>query len=139
MKDNLKEERIMILEMVKENKIGPDDGVKLLNSLNESKGAFYSSDSIEEKFSKFHSSIDSFAKEVKSKIDSAYHSAEPKVKDATKKVVEKTANMVEELSKKLNEGVKKLEETEEKIEDKTETTIVRIKEAVENEKENNNK
>ena len=112
MKDNLKEERIMILEMVKENKISTEDATKLLSSLQGEKLVNFDNEELEEKFSKFYSSVDSFAKDLKTRLDKAYKDAEPKVKNATKKVMEKTANVMGDLSTSLNESVKKMEEKE---------------------------
>ena len=112
MKDYLKEERIMILEMVRENKISADDATKLLNSLGDggksTTSHHFDSEEIEEKFNKFYNNVDAFAKDLKGRLGEAYKKAEPKVKTATKKVMEKTADVMEDLSKSINDGAKKV-------------------------------
>ena len=122
MKENLKEERMMILEMVKDGKISADDAVKLLEGMQPSgrpKNNFsnYDNEEIEEKFNKFYQNVDGFAKDLKSKLDGAYRDVEPKIKSTTKKIMEKTACAMEDLSKSISDSARKMEE---KMEEKWE-------------------
>lgn len=117
MKDNLKEERIMILEMVRENKITADEATKLLNSLSESVASTstaiisgFDSEELEEKFDKFYGSVQTFANDLKGRLGDAYKKAEPHVKSTTKKVMEKTATVMEDLSKTIHDGAKKVQD-----------------------------
>ena len=113
---NLREERIMILEMVREGKISTEDATKLLNSIGAGSGTKeVDQEEIEEKFNRFYNSVDSFAKDLKDRFGKVYKDAEPKVKDVTKKAMVKTASLMEELSEKISESVSKLEETAEEL------------------------
>lgn len=116
MKDNLKEERLMILEMVREGQITSDDATKLLGSLQTNSfidasrvKEYFDNEEIEEKFSKFYNNVDSFAKDLKLKLDNAYRGVEPKVKSTTKKAMQKIANKMEDLSKNINESIENME------------------------------
>ena len=126
---NLKDERIMILEMVREGKISTDDATKLLSSLgggsSSSKG-FDNEEDFEDKLNKFYSSVDTFAKDLKDRFGKVYKDAEPKVKEVTHKAMKKTASIMEDLSEKLNEKVNEINKDKEETgcccgsEDKTE-------------------
>ena len=118
MKDNFKDERIMILEMVREGKVSADEATQLLNALCENRPSYshFDSEDLEDKFNKFYQTVDCFAKDLKVKLEGAYKKAEPKVKTATKKVMEKTAVVMEDLSKSINEGAKKVHEYTEEVE-----------------------
>ena len=112
MKDHMKDERLMILEMVKEGKISPDDATKLLNSLQGCKVEDSIEFDVEEKFNKFCNSMEVFAKDMKDKLGHAFKEAEPTVKKATKKAMEKTICVLDDVSKSLNESVKNMDQKE---------------------------
>lgn len=112
MKDNLKEERLLILNMIQEGKITVEDGTRLLDAIKAGSIEECQGFDMEEKINKFSSSVDSFAKDVSSKVGTAFRDAEPKIKKATKKALEKTALVIEDISKSLNESVKNMEEDE---------------------------
>ncbi|MCL1995992.1 MAG: hypothetical protein FWG63_07295 [Defluviitaleaceae bacterium] len=122
--NNLKEERLMVLEMLREEKIDADDAIKLLDSLQSGKGKSYedfdneNAEDLERKFDKFYASVDTFAKDLKQKLDKAYKETEPKFKKATKVAMEKTAVAIENLSKTLNESAKKMDEQAERSDTK---------------------
>jgi len=114
MKDTLKEERIMILEMVKEGKINADDAGKLLGSLQATNATSPMHDEdFEDKLNKFYGSVDTFAKDLKCKLGKAYDSAEPKMKSAAKKIMEKTSEVMGDIQKNLNESITKMESSRE--------------------------
>lgn len=117
MKDNLKEERIMILEMVRENKITADEATKLLNALAENASTSsiptFDSEELEEKFDKFYGSVKVFTDDLKERLECAYKKAEPHVKATTKKVMEKTAEVMEDLSKTIHDSAKKVQDLSE--------------------------
>lgn len=112
MNDSLKEERIMILNMVQDGKLTTDEATKLLNALRVGTLEVESGFDMEEKIYKFTKSVDSFAKDVTGKLGTAFKDAEPKLKKATKTAVEKTAKVIDDISKSLNDSLKSMEENE---------------------------
>ena len=120
----MKEERLLILNLLNDGKINVDEAAKLLDALNTAsepkKGkhkhhsASYSSKfdeyDFEEKFKKFSQSVDSFSKDVSERVSVAYKEFEPKFRKTAKTVMEKTAAAVDDLAKTLNESVKNMEE-----------------------------
>lgn len=119
MKNNaVKEERMMVLNMVSEGKISVEDSIKLLELLSDQTNEFkadygyrYDYD-FEEKINNFSRSVDEFAKDVSEKVSCAYKGVEPKVKSATKTVVQKTVSILEDISSSLNETLKNLDTEE---------------------------
>lgn len=118
----MKEERLMVLEMLKEGKINVDEAEKLLKTV----GVVSKEEKdLEDKFTAFYSNVDSFAKDLKRRAEIAYTKAEPKVKIATKKTLEKTVTLMQDVSEKLknaankieDEAIEKIEETTEKVKD----------------------
>lgn len=123
MKDNLKEERLLILHMIHEGKISSEEGSKLLESIKFNAEDEYQGIDMEDKINKFSTTVDSFAKDVGSKIGTAFKDAEPKIKKATKKALEKTALVMEDISKSLNESIKSMEEKESKSNSEEDTNV----------------
>jgi len=123
----MKEERLMILEMVKEGTISADEAAKLLRTVgNESEEKI-----LEDKFDAFYTNVDSFAKDLKRRAESAYYKAEPKIKVATKKTLEKTVDLMQDVSEKLKGTVNKLEEELEDLGEKIEETCEKAEEKIE--------
>ena len=109
----MKQERLKILGMLEEGKITADDASKLLESLKRA-GRQDRWDDLEdwdfgEHVKSFSKNVEEFSREVGAKMDSAFKTMEPKLRQATKVVVEKTASLVEEISKSLNESLKNME------------------------------
>lgn len=123
----MKEERLMILEMVKEGKISADEAAKLLKTV--SNEASNEEKVLEDKFEAFYSNVDSFAKDLKRRAENAYHKAEPKIKVATKKTLEKTVDLMQDVSEKLKGTVNKLED---ELEEMVENTSEKVEEVIEN-------
>jgi len=117
MKSSKKEERIIILNTLREGKITVDESIKLLNLLdNTSDGFEFGSGSnvnMEEKFEKFTTNLDGFAKEVKEKAKSTYKDLEPKLKSGTKTVIEKTMTVLGDINKSLEESLENIKKAEE--------------------------
>jgi len=120
----MKEERLMILNLLNEGKISADEAAKLLDALskggdgaqrrNRYRYGAYDKDDFEgemdDKLKKFQQAAESFSKEFGEKVGGAFKEFEPKFKTVAKTVMEKTASVVDDLAKALNESVKNMEE-----------------------------
>ena len=121
----MKEERIMILNLLNEGKISADEAAKLLDALGKAGGGegkkfkyhrdfsdFGDADErdVEEKLKKFSQAVDNFSKEFGGKVSETFKEFEPKLKKTAKTVMEKTASVVDDLARALNESVKNMEE-----------------------------
>ena len=118
MKNSKKEERLIILNMLKESKITVDESIKLLNAIDNA-GAenccsfdFGSNVNMEDKFEKFTSTLDSFAKEVGEKAKTTYKDLEPKLKSGTKTVIEKTICVLGDINNSLTESLENMKRDE---------------------------
>lgn len=116
MRNSKKEERMLILTMVREGKITVDESIKLLEALNESENEYgndygYNYD-MEEKLNNFSDSVDNFAREIGDKARTTYRDFEPKLKNVTRTVVEKTVNVLGEITQSLNESLKNMEQSD---------------------------
>ena len=130
----MKEERLMVLEMLKEGKISVDEASQLLKTVGEV--ASKEEKELEDKFTAFYSNVDSFAKDLKRRAEVAYYKTEPKVKMATKKTLEKTVTLMQDVSEKLKSAASKIEDDlEEKVEAATEKVEETISETTEKVKE----
>lgn len=113
----MKEEKIMVLNMLQEGRINVEEALKLLDSIQGHSWGFPETEkNIDEQLSKFSQSIDGLTKDLCSKMESVFKDIEPKIKKASKKVVEKTANAVDQVSKSLNETLDSLKKYEESCE-----------------------
>jgi len=120
----MKEERLMILNLLNEGKISADEAAKLLDALSKGgdgaqrrykyrHGAYEKDDfegEMEDKLKKFQQAAESFSKEFGEKVGGAFKEFEPKFKTVAKTVMEKTASVVDDLARALNESVKNMEE-----------------------------
>ena len=129
MKDYLKDERMMILQMVNDGKINSEDAAKLLTSLTENDpgitgpGPNIKPDvDVADKFNKFCGTVENFAKNVGEKASKAIKDAEPHVKEATKKAMKKTACALEDISKTLQTNLQNMEEKENNCENTEDST-----------------
>jgi len=117
MKSSKREERLVILNTLREGKITVDESIKLLNVLDGcSDGPFEfggSNVNMEEKFEKFTTNLDGFAKDVKEKAKTTYKDLEPKLKSGTKTVIEKTINVLGDINKSLTESLENMKNAEE--------------------------
>lgn len=110
----MKEERLKILEMISEGKINAEEGVKLLDALNNSNNWYEEFNKhAQEKGHKFSECMENFAKDISEKTKDM----EPKFKEVTKNVLVKTADTFEGVSKFLHEKANKFDEEEKKTED----------------------
>ena len=108
----MKQERLKVLNMLEEGKISADEAARLLESLKKTEKSHFWEDEdgeIEDKLKQFTKNLENFSKEIGVKMESAYRTMEPKLRQATKVVVEKTASVVDEISKSLNESLKNME------------------------------
>jgi len=115
MKSSKKEERLMVLNMLSEGTITVDESIKLLNALDTCKNEgfeFNSNGDMEEKFEKFKSSADSFAREVGEKAKTTYKDLEPKIKSGTKTVLEKTISVLGDINCSLTESLENMKRAE---------------------------
>jgi len=118
----MKEERLMILNLLNEGKISADEAAKLLDALGNASGPerrnkkFYHEHfdfeerDMEEKLKKFSQAVDSFSKDFGGKVSGTFKELEPKFRKTAKVVMEKTAAVVDDLAKTLNESVRNMEE-----------------------------
>ena len=115
----MKEERMMILNMLQEGRITVDEATKLLDSLYESphkeffKQWKHKEKSFDENVNKFSNSVENLAKDFSVKVESTYKELEPMLKKASQTVVEKTAKVVDYVSCSLNETLENLKKAEE--------------------------
>ena len=112
----MKEERMMILNMLQEGRITVDEATKLLDSLYESPFSRqwkHKEKSFDENVNKFSNSVESLAKDFSVKVESTYKDLEPMLKKASQAVVEKTAKVVDYVSCSLNETLESLKKAEE--------------------------
>ena len=115
MKSSKKEERLIILNTLREGNITVDEAIRLLGVLDGCKGdgmEFSSSGEMEEKFEKFTQGLDSFAKEVGEKAKTTYKDFEPKIKSGTKTVLEKTISVLGDINTSLCESLENMKKAE---------------------------
>lgn len=84
---NMTNERMMILEMVKDGKITVDDGVKLLNAINKNNS----------------SNFDDFAHDLKYKINNMSKPNTQKIKQNTQAFFNKTEEIFDDLTKSVKD------------------------------------
>ena len=111
----INQERLMVLNLLQEGKIDVDEATKLLESLSvtsENQQSHYESHEIEEKVQKFTKSVEQFAKEAGTKINSTYKACEPKVKSALKTAIEKTVDALNKASDSLSKSLENGESNE---------------------------
>jgi len=116
MKGSKKEERLIILNTLREGSITVDEAIKLLGVLdgckNDSSFEFNSNVDMEEKFERFTSTLDSFAKDVGEKAKTTYKDLEPKLKSGTKTVLEKTISVLGDINSSLTESLENMKRAE---------------------------
>ena len=107
----MKEERMFILNLLSEGKVSADEAAKLLESVGKKPRKEYWDDDVtaEERLKNFSKSVESFAKDFGSKMQTAYKDMEPKVRKTTKVIMEKTASVVDNMSKSLHESLNNFE------------------------------
>jgi len=119
MRNSKKEERLIILNMLKESKITVDESIKLLNAIDNANADgdhsfdFGNNVNMDDKLEKITSSLDSFAKEVGEKAKTTYKDFEPKLKSGTKTVIEKTMSVLGDINNSLAESLENMKKTEE--------------------------
>ncbi|MCL2851632.1 MAG: hypothetical protein FWE20_01170 [Defluviitaleaceae bacterium] len=113
----MKEERMMILQMLSEEKISAEEAENLILALSKSEKPHWHAPNIDidkekfnEKMGQFAESMDTFAKDFSSKAHEVYKDVEPKLRSAAKTLIEKTASLADEVSKNLNESIRKMDE-----------------------------
>ena len=123
----MKEERLMILNLLNEGKINADEAAKLLDALGKAAGTedkrfrhgnarsgFYHAEmedrDVEEKLKKFSQAVDNFSKDFGEKVSGTFKDLEPKFRRTAKTAMEKAAAVVDDLAKSLNESVRNMEE-----------------------------
>ena len=129
----MQDEKIMVLKMVEDGKISPDEAVKLLQALatpNESNSV-----DVDEKLNTFYQSVESFAKDCNEKVSAIAKDVEPKLKEATKIIVEKITPLLDSLSNSLKESIKA--EEKESVEPYEETDCCREDRSEDNEPKSN--
>lgn len=99
------QEKEMILEMVKDNKITVDDAVKLLNAINKKNNSLSKFD-FEDGFYKVSYAVDKFSKDLKNKINNLYKNDGNKFKENTQVFFHKTEEFFDEFSKSIKDFFK---------------------------------
>lgn len=115
MKNSKKEERLIILDTLREGQITVDEAIKLLNVIdgcNDRSYEFKSNVDMEEKFEKFTHTLDCFAKDVSEKAKTTYKDFEPKLKSGTKTVLEKTLSVLGDINNSLSESLENMNRAE---------------------------
>ena len=116
MKSSKKEERLIILNTLREGNITVEEAIQLLNVVdgckNDGSFEFSSSGEMEEKFEKFTSSLESFAKDVSVKAKTTYKNLEPKLKSGTRTALEKTVSVLGDINNSLSESLENMKRAE---------------------------
>ena len=123
MMTNLKEERLLILEMISEGKISTEEAMKLLKTVGHTRDLSDEEEAntaFEDKLDQFYDDVNTFTKDIKEKVGSAYETSKPVVKDGAKKFLTKTAQVLEGLSKKLEDEVVEPEDTSDAFDNREE-------------------
>ena len=131
MKNSKKEERLIILNTLREGNITVDEAIKLLGVLDGCKNDgfdFSPHGDMEDKFEKFTSNLDSFAKDVSEKAKNAYKDFEPKLKSGTRTVLEKTISVLGDINCSLNESLENMKKAEAECEKECNEEEVKIDE-----------
>ena len=114
---NLKDERLMILEMVRAGELNTDDAIKLMSAIQGGTATTASSatqdENFEQKAKNFYDHVDTFTQDLKNKLGHAYDTGKPKIKHATQKTLEKTATALDKLSEKLETKLNDVDNGEE--------------------------
>lgn len=104
----MKDERMYILKMIEDGKISADEGVKLFAAITKNKQCKgknqkdnFSKADFEEKMNKVAKATDSFAKEIKEKVETVAKDAEPKVKEVTRVIVDRTSTFANDVMNTL--------------------------------------
>ena len=109
----MKEERMKVLEMLADGKIGADEAERLLSLLTKTSKSDKTKemvDDITEKTAVFNEKVNAAVREFVEKIDKLTKDVEPKIKKAAQIVVENTVATVDGLSKTFNETVEECKE-----------------------------
>jgi DNA mismatch repair ATPase MutS len=104
----MKEERMMILNMLESGKVSAEEAARLLEVIGKSKekeeccSSKFSQD-VEEKVQQLGATVDTWAKELAEKMDGVIREVEPKLKKVTQIIVEKTAATIDEIAQTMRE------------------------------------
>jgi polyhydroxyalkanoate synthesis regulator phasin len=104
----MKNERLKILSMLEEGKITAEEARLLLEAVKDSGGesAFgFGDETAEQRLQRFAKNVENFAREVGSRVESAYREVEPGLKKASLTVLERTADVIDNIAKTLNESI----------------------------------
>ena len=101
------DERKKILDLIADQNITPDEGMKLLYSV--CRGHMEFDNESNEKIKEFSKEIKNFANNFSNSVNSFFSTTKPKIRKVTKKVVSKTANLAENISNGLYNTADKLE------------------------------
>lgn len=108
----LKEERMLVLNMVQEGKISVDEATRLLDNLrpNHNFNEYGDSESVfHKKINTISENVEELSKDIGDKLACMFKKFEPHAKSATKKVVEKTISVMNNISKALEESDSQLQ------------------------------
>ena len=104
----MKEERMLILRLLQENKISAEEAEKLLTALNhpttstmEEKDIKRWNKDMERKLKDLGDTLEDWSKDFSKKIDGVMKEVEPKLKKVTQIVVDKTTSAFDEISKEF--------------------------------------
>ncbi len=104
----MKEERMMILNMLESGKVSAEEAARLLEVIGKGKekeeccSSKFSQD-VEEKVQQLGATVDIWAKELAEKMDGVIREVEPKLKKVTQIIVEKTAATIDEIAQTMRE------------------------------------
>ncbi|NLP45833.1 MAG: hypothetical protein GX347_02155 [Epulopiscium sp.] len=105
----MKEERMLILRLLQENKITAEEAERLLTAVGHSNISEMSEKEVkrwnkdmERKLKDLGDTLEDWGKDFGKKIDEVVKDVEPKLKKVTQIVVDKTTSAFDEISKELN-------------------------------------
>lgn len=110
---NMKEERIKILDMIEKGLIKSDEGVRLINAI-QNNGS-----SMEEKLNKITKNFESLSKDITQKAKDLAKDLEPKIKSCNNTMGKMAIEALDGLSKAVEHTFKTDEQEEQKEEDTT--------------------
>ncbi|NMA83406.1 MAG: hypothetical protein GX962_06025 [Epulopiscium sp.] len=103
----MREERMLILRLLQENKITAEEAEKLLTALNQGnvdekdKSSKNRTKEMENKLKDLGDTLEDWSKDFSKKLDNIVKEVEPKLKKVTKIVVDKTTSAFDEISKEF--------------------------------------
>jgi len=101
-------EKMRVLDLLESGKINAEEASRLLEALGKNRVFDKEQrDQMEEKFQKFASDVNKFAKDVGERVQIMYRNVEPKIKKASHSALEKAAAALDELAHTIHDSIEK--------------------------------